>query len=986
MAEAVGLGLSAIALIGVFKDCIDLFSFITASQNLESDYKILNTKLDVEKTLLLQWADRVKLADSTWDSRLDNLAIRKDVEDVLLNIYELLSASDKVRKRYGLVESNAGDHQVSPTISSPRATDFIFRFKRLTLQSNREGARRVSKSKRNKILWVIRDKGKFEKLLNDVSYFVSRLNELLPDTPETTASMMKDDIRLIRSIERLQLIIDSKPRDGVVTLAKERVCELRILDIIGYQSMNDRQHNVSQPHKYTLHWALEPSKTTGICDNISQWLRTGSGTYWLGGKAGSGKSTLMKFIYDHDKTKSIIEEWAGDTPWVMASFFFWNIGSEEQKSQKGLVRALLYQVLDSKPSLIKELLPRMWEGIYDRGDISPLPNEEMEEIFTKLARRQDSMKFCFFIDGLDEFAGNYMDGISFIKTLTSGGNMKVIVSSRPEPAMEAAFSKYPKLRMQDLTRKDIIAYIQDVIGDHEYMTALQLADPKETGRIINELVEKASGVFLWVVLACRSLLDGFAAFDRISELRRRVDELPPELDNLFKLMLLRVDSRYRRQTAKFLKICYHGHLMLRTKKIPALGLSLVDEHDFDLTQMPSYEFYSNEQRRAKCLLLEGRLRSRCGGLLEFSRPTSNDSMFCFCQALTHETECNIVYDCKAHDTNIDANVEFMHRTVFEFLDNLEVWDLECLQIDDSTFCAAAVLSAMSLHSAQLAGKSGVLNYMRDVFLCAARADQEIPDSILPVFWKFADFFNLLKDSMSKDLGIDFLQPWVHELKLVPPTVIVAVELGMVNFLRHYDNRKYLSPHPQRAGISLLYHAVSRSFSNYITISEDCLKDLPVSTSMVRFLIDEGCSPNETPEPMGRTAFRSTPWIRWLKELKGISTSDPSAIIQMADVTEEFLRADVDMSAVNEVLGKTLEMWITQKLTNFSGFGKPAGRVRERGRQLLEFLQKRQQSVEKPHASTPIPNGSLTLEAISQKRSLPEDGNAILTTGKHRRLG
>jgi hypothetical protein len=59
MAEVAGLFLGAVALLGTFKDCIDLFSYISAARSLGNDYEILNTKLDIEKTLLLQWADRV---------------------------------------------------------------------------------------------------------------------------------------------------------------------------------------------------------------------------------------------------------------------------------------------------------------------------------------------------------------------------------------------------------------------------------------------------------------------------------------------------------------------------------------------------------------------------------------------------------------------------------------------------------------------------------------------------------------------------------------------------------------------------------------------------------------------------------------------------------------------------------------------------------------------------------------------------------------
>jgi hypothetical protein len=62
MAEVASLVLGAAvvaALVGVFKDCIDLFSLISAARSLGCDYDLLEVKLDVEKTLFLQWAERV---------------------------------------------------------------------------------------------------------------------------------------------------------------------------------------------------------------------------------------------------------------------------------------------------------------------------------------------------------------------------------------------------------------------------------------------------------------------------------------------------------------------------------------------------------------------------------------------------------------------------------------------------------------------------------------------------------------------------------------------------------------------------------------------------------------------------------------------------------------------------------------------------------------------------------------------------------------
>jgi hypothetical protein len=58
MVEAAGLVLGTIGLASFFKDCVDLFAYFSAARSRVRDYVLLETKLDVEKPLLFQWADR----------------------------------------------------------------------------------------------------------------------------------------------------------------------------------------------------------------------------------------------------------------------------------------------------------------------------------------------------------------------------------------------------------------------------------------------------------------------------------------------------------------------------------------------------------------------------------------------------------------------------------------------------------------------------------------------------------------------------------------------------------------------------------------------------------------------------------------------------------------------------------------------------------------------------------------------------------------
>lgn len=105
----VGLALGVVGLaglIGAFKDTIDLFSIVADTRHLGQQYEILDTKFDIEKTLLLQWADRVKLLDIDYDKRLDDPNTQKLVVQILASITSILTDTNNLQQRYGLRQMN----------------------------------------------------------------------------------------------------------------------------------------------------------------------------------------------------------------------------------------------------------------------------------------------------------------------------------------------------------------------------------------------------------------------------------------------------------------------------------------------------------------------------------------------------------------------------------------------------------------------------------------------------------------------------------------------------------------------------------------------------------------------------------------------------------------------------------------------------------------------------------------------------------------
>ena len=63
-----------------------------------------------------------------------------------------------------------------------------------------------------------------------------------------------------------------------------------------------------------------------------EWLRNGSGVYWIQGKMGCGKSTLMKYVTGHSLTQEYLLEWASGQTLHCPSYYFNKTGTSELQS------------------------------------------------------------------------------------------------------------------------------------------------------------------------------------------------------------------------------------------------------------------------------------------------------------------------------------------------------------------------------------------------------------------------------------------------------------------------------------------------------------------------------------------------------------------------------------------------------------------------------------------------------------------------------
>ncbi|EEU43619.1 uncharacterized protein NECHADRAFT_11637, partial [Fusarium vanettenii 77-13-4] len=270
---------------------------------------------------------------------------------------------------------------------------------------------------------------------------------------------------------------------------------------------------------------------------FTTWLESkGQPIYWIAGKPGSGKSTLMKFIAsDESPTRDSLKQWQPDVQ--VLSHYFWLAGSPMQNNIKGFLCSLVYQVLSRDMSSSLALLESN-PDIKRKSGAADWDPTELGRILLSLAY-QPGKAFCIFIDGLDELSPEESprDLIDIITKLQSP-QVKLCLSSRPEPAMRMYLGHYPTLPMHAFIRDDIRRYAEGILN----RAMSHRNDVFEVNRLVNEVSSEADGVFLWAVLVARSLERGIEKGDSLQLLEERLHQMPKSLSELYSSMWQRCED------------------------------------------------------------------------------------------------------------------------------------------------------------------------------------------------------------------------------------------------------------------------------------------------------------------------------------------------------------------------------------------------------------------------------------------------------------
>lgn len=302
-----------------------------------------------------------------------------------------------------------------------------------------------------------------------------------------------------------------------------------LIEQLYFTKIDERLTSLTAAQGTTCRWFLAKPEYASWHD-ATQHSDHG-GFLWIKGNPGTGKSTLMKFLFEEAKLNA-----KHDSLQITLSFFFLARGTTEEKSTMGLYRSLLHQLFEKVIELRDSLEWMTADGarFIQRGGWH---EEALKQTLTHAIQNLGNRSLTIFVDALDECDKSQAGGmVSFFEEMCSRAR-------EAQVRLQICFSSrhYPTVVIQkgiEVTLEDEIGHVEDI---KQYIKSkLRLGKRKQAESLRSEILEKSSSIFLWVVLVLDILNSEYPDSSiSIKKIRERLKEIPPKLSDLFEMILAR---------------------------------------------------------------------------------------------------------------------------------------------------------------------------------------------------------------------------------------------------------------------------------------------------------------------------------------------------------------------------------------------------------------------------------------------------------------
>ena len=234
---------------------------------------------------------------------------------------------------------------------------------------------------------------------------------------------------------------------------------------------------------------------------------------WLHGVAASGKSVLSSFVIDHLVQSKI-----------SCQYFFIRFSDPNKRSLSFLLRSIAFQVAQNIPAFRQGLLRLIQEASkIDTADAQTIWQRIFKSVLCKI--RMD-VPLYWIIDGLEKSDSSR----AFIRMLSEADftslPIRILVASRMTQSLSSSFQ-----RLSRDIQLDVIAHEGHSSDIRSYIDQELELSGNETfqNRVRDQILERASGNFLWVHLAVQRV----NSCHTVANVENALQQMPPGMEALY---------------------------------------------------------------------------------------------------------------------------------------------------------------------------------------------------------------------------------------------------------------------------------------------------------------------------------------------------------------------------------------------------------------------------------------------------------------------